>query len=120
MAVDVGRLASLCFHSVILVLAAPLGSTSLRKLFLDLSRLFAGSCPNKGWCSSVDWRCLSLLLAALRRMSGGAIPDKMYRQSVDVGLRQPVIRRHVALIIGSIFLAWADLSQAGHAYSAVE
>ena len=96
MAVDVGILASLCFHSVILVLAAPLGSTSLRKLFLDLSRLFAGSCPNKGWRSSVDWCCRSLLLAALRRMSGGAIPDKMYRQSVDVGLRQPVIRRHVA------------------------
>ena len=114
------RLAILSSHKATLVLSAPLGSTSLRKLFLDLSRLFAGSWPNRGCRSSVVWRWRSLLLAALRRISGGAIPDRMYRLSIGVGLRHPVIRRQVALMAGSIFLACADLSQTGQAYSAVE
>lgn len=49
-----------------------------------------------------------------------AIPESLYRLSVGVGLRHPVMSRHVALMAGSIFLAWVDLSQTGHAYSADE
>ena len=49
---------------------------------------------------------------------GLAIPESLYRLSVGVGLRHPVMSRHVALMAGSIFLAWVDLSQTGHAYSA--
>ena len=48
------------------------------------------------------------------------MPDRRYRLSVGVGLRHPVTRRQVVLMAGSIFLAWADLSHTGHAYSAVE
>ena len=44
----------------------------------------------------------------------------MCRLSVFVDLRHPVIRRQVALVTGSIFLACVDRSQTGHAYSAVE
>ena len=44
--------------------------------------------------------------------------QSMCKLSVGVGLRHPVIRRQVVLSAGSIFLAWVDLSQAGHAYSA--
>ena len=41
------------------------------------------------------------------------MPDKMYRLSVGVGLRHLLIRRQVALMAGSIFLAWADHAQTG-------
>ena len=123
MDVAVGRLASLSSHKVSQVLAALQGSTSSRKLLIALSRFFAGSWPNKGWRTSVVWRSRSLLLTALRRIPGGAIPGNMYRLSVGVGLRRPVTRRQVALMAGSLmagFLACADLSLTGHAYSAVE
>ena len=120
MVVVVGRLSSLSSHKAALVFSAPLGSTSLRKLFLDLSHLFASLWPNRGCHSSVIWRWRSLLLAVLHRISGGAMPDRRYRLCVSVGLRHPVTKRQVALMAGSIFLAWADLSHTGHAYSAVE
>ena len=62
----------------------------------------------------------SLQLAERRMMSGGAIPDRLYRSSVGVGFRQPVMRRQVEFMTGSSFLACADLSQTGQAYSAVD
>lgn len=37
-----------------------------------------------------------------------------------VGFKQPVIERQVLFNAGSSFLAWDDLSQTGHAYSAEE
>ena len=118
--VAVGRLVRLSSHKANLVLLAPMGSTSPRKLLLDFSRLFADTWPNNGWRSYVACLWRSRLLAALRRISGGAMPDSRYRLSVGVGLRHPVIRRHVALTAGSIFFAWTDLSHTGQAYSAVE
>ena len=51
---------------------------------------------------------------------GGAIPAKLYILLGGVGLRHPVIPRHVSFRVESIFPAWADLSHTGHAYSAVE
>ena len=45
---------------------------------------------------------------------------KICRLSAEDGVRHPVIRWQVALSAGYIFLAWVDLSQAGHAYSADE
>ena len=105
MVVDEGRLAILSFHNVSLMLVVSVGLTASRKLFLDFSPLFAGSWPNRGCCSSVICRCRSLLLAALSRISGGAMPERMYRLFVGVGLRQPVTRRQVALMAGLIFFA---------------
>ncbi len=109
-------------HSATLVLAAPLDSTLLGKLLLNFSLLFAGLWPNDRWCSSVVWRCRSFVLAALHWVSGGATPDSVYIYSLctGVGLRHTGTRWQVALMSGSIFLAWGDLSQTGHAYSAVE
>ena len=123
MAIDVlgGRVFIRFSHSVTRrVSASAHGLTSLTKLFLDLSRLTAGLWLNRGWRSSIVWRCLSLLLAAFLRISGGAIPDRMYKLSTGVGLRHPVISRQVALRAGSIFFACVDLSQTGQAYSAAE
>ena len=60
------------------------------------------------------------MLAAERLISGGAMPDRIYRLSVGVGFRQPVISRQAALIAGSSFLACADLSHTGQAYSALD
>ena len=69
--IDGRRLASFSFHNVSLMLIASMGLTALRKLFLDFSRLFAGSWPKRACRSSVDCRWRSLLLAALRRISDG-------------------------------------------------
>ncbi len=92
-----GRLASLSSHGVTLELAAPLNSTSLRKLLLDLSLLFAGLWPNNGWRSSAVWRCRSFVLATLCRISGSAIHDSIYGLSTGVGLRHPVTRRQLGM-----------------------
>ena len=100
--IDEGRLADFldipCLSSLMLV--AFVGLTALRKLFLYLSWLFAGSWPNRGCRSSVDCQCRSLLLATLHRISGGAImPERMQayscRLSVGVGLRQSLTRQQV-------------------------
>ena len=85
------------------LLVASVGLTAF--FFLDFSRLFASSWPNRGCRLSVDCQCRSLLLAALRRISGGAMPERMYRLSVGVGLRQPVTRQQVALMAGLIFFS---------------
>ena len=117
-----GRLAGPSIHIATLLLLADVssGATLLMKLDLDFRRLFGVAWPNIGCISSVTWRCRSFMLATLRLTSGGAIPARVYRLSVGVALRQPVIRRQLALRAGSIFFAWQDLSHTGHAYSAVE
>ena len=51
---------------------------------------------------------------------GRAIPTKLYTLLRGVGLKYPVIRRHVLFTAESIFAALADLSYTGHAYPAVE
>ena len=53
-------------------------------------------------------------------MLGGAIPAKLYTLLRGFGIRHPVIRRPVSFRAKSTFAAWADLSHAGQAYSAVE
>ena len=67
--IDGGRLASLSFHNVSLMLVVSMGLTALRKLFLDFSRLFPSSWPKRGCRSSVDCMWRSMLLATLHRIS---------------------------------------------------
>ena len=118
--IDVGCLSSLSLQRVSRRCIDPSGCTEFKKLCLDFNRLAAWIWPNNGCLSSETCRILSLLLAAWRRISGGAIPARIYRSSVDVGLRQPETRRQVALRAGLILSAWADLSQTGNAYSVHE
>ena len=51
---------------------------------------------------------------------GGAIPARRYTLSTDVGLRHNGMERHASIRAGSGFLTCVDLSNTGHAYSAVE
>ena len=117
-----GFLASLFSHILILSLVADgiSGVTWVTKLVLDFKRLSAGTWPNIGCLSSVVWRWRSCILATVRLTSGGAILARVYRVSVGVALRQPVIKRQLALRAESNFLACDDLSHTGLAYSADE
>ena len=120
--VAVGWVDILSSHKATLVLAADVarGSTLLRKLFLDFRRLAAGVWLKTGWRTSSIWRLRSFMLVTWRLISGGAMPASMYRLSVGVGRRHPVIWRQQALRAVSTFFAWVDLSHTGHAYSAAE
>ena len=117
----VGRLAAFSVQRASLVAGTlASGRTVWRKLLLDFSLGVAGMWPNSGCLSSVAWRWRSFLLAAVLRMSGGAIPLRMKRLSGGVGLRHPVMSLQVALRAVLTRLAWGDLSQTGQAYSAAE
>ena len=94
--IGVGQALSLSLHNALLCSDVSNGFTVFRKAFLDLSRHVGGTWPNSGCRASDICRILSLLLVALRLISGGAIPARIYRFSVGVGLRQPEIKRHVA------------------------
>ena len=71
------------------------GFTECRKQFLDLKRL-CWDFPCKEWASFASCLAFSTLAHRSRLMLGGAIPDK-YNSSTLVGLRHPVIARHVLL-----------------------
>ena len=70
-----------CHFWILVVLgSAPIGSIVARKLLLDFSLLFGGCWSNRGWLSSVSCRRRSLALATPLLMSGGAMPDRRYKQ----------------------------------------
>ena len=48
------------------------------------------------------------------------MPARMYKLSMLVDFRHPVIHLQLSFRAGSSFLAWVDLSHTGQAYSAVE
>ena len=118
----VGLVASLSFHNCIRVDAASSsnGLVVARKLFHDLNRLHAGNRPYKGCLGSATCTVLYFLLATSLRMSGGDIPDRMYRELMLVSLRHPVMQRQLSFSIGLIFFACAERLHTGHAYSVVK
>ena len=63
---------------------------------------------------------ISTRLTTLRLTSAGARPARRCRLFMLVWFKQPMIERQALFNAGSSFLAWDDLSQTGHAYSAVE
>ena len=68
------------------------------KQFLDFKCLSAGIFPYKELASFVSCLAFSTLAHTSRLMIlGGAIPDNKYNSSTFVGLRHPVIARHVLL-----------------------
>ena len=69
-------------------------SVESRKLFLDGSLCLTGRWPWSGCIGSSSWRHRSTLLATFRRMWGGAIPARAYRQGIGVAFKQPVIILH--------------------------
>ena len=81
------------------------GGTVLKKLFLDFN--LDGAAVNLNmrcrWFKSHF--CRSDWLDTSRRMLGGAIPAKLYTLLRGVGLRHPVIRRHVLFKAESTFPA---------------
>ena len=86
----------------------PKGGTVLRKLFLDFSldgaavNLYMGCRWSKLHFCRSDW------LDTSRRMlggGGGVIPAKLYTLLGGIGLRHPIIRRHVSFRAESIFAA---------------
>ena len=81
------------------------GVTVLKKLFLDFGLDGAAVNPYMRcrW-SKLHFR-RSVWLDTLRRMLGDAIPAKLYTLLRGVGLRHPVIRRHVSFRAESIFAA---------------
>ena len=81
------------------------GGTVLKKLFLDFSLDWAAVNPYMGCRWSKSHFCRSDLLDISRRMLGRAIPAKLYTLLRGVGLRRPVIRRHVSIRAESTFPA---------------
>ena len=94
--------------------------TECRNPFLDFTRLSAGIFPCKEWSSFVSCLAFSTLAHTSRLMLGGAIPDNKYISSTLVGLRHPLIARHVLLSSESSLYACADLIHTGADYSATE
>ena len=74
------------------------GGAVLKKLFLDFSLNGAAVNPYMGCRWSKSHFCSSAWLDISGRMlgGGGAIPAKLYTLLRGVGLRHPVIRRHVS------------------------
>ena len=66
------------------------------------------------------WPWSSNRLPTSRLKSAGARPARRCRVIMLAGFNQPVIERQVLFNAGSSFLAWDDLSQTGHVYSAEE
>ena len=83
------------------------GGTVLRKLFLDFSLDGAAVNPYMGCHWSKFHFCCSDWLDTSTQMLGGrgAIPAKLYTLLRGVGLRHPVIHRHVSFRAESIFPA---------------
>ena len=83
------------------------GGTVLKKLFLDFSLDGAAVNSYMGCRWSKLQFCRSDWLDTSRRMlgGGGAIPTKLYTLLRGVGLKHPVIRRHVLFRAESIFAA---------------
>ena len=79
--------------------------TVLRKLFLDFSLDGATVNPYMGCCWSKFHFVVQIGWILHGECWGGAIPAKLYTLLRGVGLRHPVIRRHVSFRAESIFAA---------------
>ena len=81
------------------------GGTVLKILFLDFSLDWAAVNPYMGCRWSKLRFCRSDWLDTSRQMLGGTITAKLYTLLRGVGLRHPVIRRHVSFRADSTFPA---------------
>lgn len=70
------------------------------------------------WCWSLMAAVIRLIVRESRRMSGGAMPDRMGRNKFSVGRMQPVMMRIVSFRLTSSFFVWALRHHTGDAYSA--
>jgi hypothetical protein len=90
------------------------------KLFLDLSRYLPSCSPCIMCCSSFVTFVRSQSAYTDRRISGGALPDRVYSLFTGVFFRHPMMSRHVSFRAVSIFFVCADLSHTWLAKSPVE
>ena len=84
-----------------------------------LIRGFGGLYLSRGFLSLVSLYNL-VSASVLLLISGGEIPERTYRSSRGVGLRQPVITRQASFRIGSILEAFELFDQTGAQNSPVE
>ena len=96
------------------------GFVKFRKPFCDFNRLIADMWLYS-WCFEyVACLDLSVRLATVRLMSGGAMPASMCRLSMLVGFRQPVMMWQQSCRAQLSLFACFDLAHTAHAYSAAE
>ena len=93
------------------------GTQCVSHVFL-LIRGFGCLYFSRGFLSSVS--LCNLDSASVLMISGGEIPERTYRSSRGVGLRQPVITRQASFRIGSILEALELFDQTGAQNSPVE
>ena len=111
--ISCSRVSHIC--SLVLLVDEFSGFVKFRKRFRDFSRLIADMWLYS-WCF-VSAACLdlSVRLATVRLMSGGAMPASRCWLSMLVGFMQPIIMRHQSYRTGLSLSACVDLVRTAHA-----